>query len=80
MDRSSLFPTVMMIEPDKEGVIQLLIAVENNSYEATNGGIVKGIRFGTQEAILADHLNIIYLQIVVAVVMFLHSIYACILF
>ncbi|MGM7723660.1 hybrid sensor histidine kinase/response regulator [Metabacillus sp. Hm71] len=76
---SSLVPSILTVKPDKTGWIHLVIAV-SSSDEIYDGGLLKSIRFGTESAITREHLTSLAMQLMVAAIMIIHGIYACILY
>ncbi|GAF63430.1 hypothetical protein BTS2_0321 [Bacillus sp. TS-2] len=76
---STLVPSVTTIMSDSEGTIDLLLAV-SASEAIYDGGIIGSVRFGTEKAIMNDHTTTASLQLMMAVIMFLHSAYTLILF
>ncbi|MFJ8528083.1 ATP-binding protein [Bacillus sp. NPDC094106] len=79
-NKSTLTPTIITVTPDENGVIRLLIAVTKNTQESTQGGITGVVRFGTENAITGEHFKTLSLQLIVAIIIFLHSVYAFIVF
>ncbi|MDO7486054.1 hypothetical protein Q5O89_09705 [Peribacillus frigoritolerans] len=79
MNQSSLVPTIITATPDETGWIHLVIAV-SSSDEIYDGGLLKSIRFGTERAIIREHWTSVAMQLMVASIMLVHGIYACILY
>ncbi|MED4123954.1 ATP-binding protein [Halalkalibacterium halodurans] len=77
--RSSLTPSIVRVTPDENGWIHLMIAV-SSSENIYDGGVLKSIRFGTEVAMNREHWSTSAAQLMVAAIMFIHGIYACILF
>jgi sensor histidine kinase YesM len=77
--QSSLVPTIITVTPDETGWIHLVIAV-SASDEIFDGGLLKSIRFGTERAIIREHWTSVAMQLMVASIMLVHGIYACILY
>lgn len=79
VNQSSLIPSVVRVTPDKTGWIHLVIAV-SSSDEVYGDGLLNSIRFGTESAIMREHWTSVAMQIMVAAIMLVHGIYACILY
>jgi sensor histidine kinase YesM len=77
--QTSLVPSILRVTPDEKGWIHLVIAV-SSSDKVKDGGLLKSIRFGTEEAIMSEHWTSSAMQLMVAAIMLIHGIYACILY
>ncbi|QUL58378.1 response regulator [Paenibacillus tritici] len=64
---------------DKDGVIELVIQA-SNFVDSRNGGIVRSIKFGSEEAITKEMKVSVSMQILTTVIFLIHSAYAFILF
>lgn len=72
-------PSIASVSPNEKGVIHLLIAYKMTS-ESYKSGIQKAIQFGTEGAIRSNHYFILTMQLVVALFIAFHGLYATILF
>jgi sensor histidine kinase YesM len=79
VQQSSLVPSILTVTPDETGWIHLVIAV-SSSDEIYDSGVLKSIRFGTEAAIIREHWTAMAMQLMVAAIMLIHGIYACILY
>lgn len=78
-DKSPLLPSILNVSPGEDGVIDLLVTVTRDE-TSNEGGIIEPVRFGTEKAIARDHITTLSLQIMMAVIIFLHWAYSLILF
>ncbi|MDA1923970.1 ATP-binding protein [Bacillus cereus] len=78
--KTSLTPTVIKVKANEQGVINLLIPVTKTTQESKHGGITGGVRFGSENAIVQDSFNNLMMQIIATTIVFLHGIYAFIIF
>lgn len=65
--------------PDESGVIELVIQAANFA-DTRNSGIIRSIKFGSEEAIAKEIKFSISMQFLVAIIFLMHSVYALILF
>jgi sensor histidine kinase YesM len=79
IQQSSLVSSILTVTPDETGWIHLVIAV-SSSNEIYDGGILNSIRFGTEAAIIKEHWTATAMQLMVAAIMLINGIYACILY
>lgn len=64
---------------DENGVIDLVIQAANYA-DSRSGGIIRSIKFGSEEAIAKEMKFSVSMQLLGAVIFFMHSVYAFILF
>lgn len=79
VNQSSLVPSIVTVTPDEEGWIHLVISV-SSSDEVYDGGLLKSIRFGTENAITREYWTLSAMQLMLAAIMLVHGIYSCILY
>ncbi|WP_339241241.1 ATP-binding protein [Paenibacillus sp. FSL F4-0243] len=64
---------------DDNGVIELVIQAANY-VDSRSGGIVRSIKFGSEEAIAKDMKASIFMQLLAAIIFIMHAVYALILY
>lgn len=64
---------------DENGVIELVIQAANY-VDSRNSGIIRSIKFGSEEAITKDMKISVSMQLLAAIIFLMHSVYAFILF
>ncbi|URN95883.1 MAG: ATP-binding protein [Candidatus Pristimantibacillus lignocellulolyticus] len=64
---------------DDKGVIELVIQAANY-VDSRSGGIVRSIKFGSEEAIAKDMKASIFMQFLAAIIFIMHAVYALILY
>ncbi|MFD5020372.1 ATP-binding protein [Paenibacillus sp. NPDC058367] len=64
---------------DDNGVIELVIQAANY-VDSRSGGIVRTIKFGSEEAIAKDMKASIFMQLLAAIIFIMHAVYALILY
>ena len=64
---------------DENGVIELVIQVANFE-DSRGGGLVRSIKFGSEEAIAAETKVSISMQLLTAIVFLVHAVYALVLY
>lgn len=72
-------PYSTTFKADKDGVIELVIQA-SNYVDSRSGGIVRSIKFGTEEAITQEMKLSVSMQVLTTVIFLIHSAYAFILF
>ncbi|WP_307400329.1 hybrid sensor histidine kinase/response regulator [Paenibacillus anaericanus] len=64
---------------DENGVIELVIQAANY-VDSRSGGIVRSIKFGSEEAIAKEMKSSIFMQFLAAIIFIMHAVYALILY
>lgn len=64
---------------DKDGVIELMVQA-SNYVDSRSGGIVRSIKFGSEQAIIQEMKISVSMQVLTTVIFLIHSAYALILF
>ncbi|MGG4093287.1 ATP-binding protein [Paenibacillus lautus] len=64
---------------DENGVIELVIQAANY-VDSRSGGIVRSIKFGSEEAIAKEMKASVYMQFLAAIIFIMHAVYALILY
>ncbi|EGL17435.1 MULTISPECIES: ATP-binding protein [unclassified Paenibacillus] len=64
---------------DDNGVIELVIQAANY-VDSRSGGIVRSIKFGSEEAIAKEMKSSIFMQFLAAIIFIMHAVYALILY
>jgi sensor histidine kinase YesM len=64
---------------DDNGVIELVIQAANY-VDSRSGGIVRSIKFGSEEAIAKEMISSIFMQFLAAIIFIMHAVYALILY
>ncbi|WP_162805818.1 ATP-binding protein [Sporosarcina sp. PTS2304] len=67
------------IRADEEGVIEIILQATNFE-DPRSSGLVRSIKFGYEENTLADVKLSTLLQVITAIIFFVHALFACILF
>ncbi|WP_080876259.1 ATP-binding response regulator [Oceanobacillus timonensis] len=74
-------PQSVVFTANEEGVIDIVIQAANyKDIRSFNSGIIRSIRFGTEEALTNEVQFSIYMQIAMVIVLLIHSRYAFILY
>ncbi|MGG0292385.1 ATP-binding protein [Bacillus pacificus] len=80
INKTVLTPTIVKVKPNKEGIIDIVVPVTKYTQESKVGGITGGVRFGSENAVVQDSFYNLMMQIIAMTIVFLHGIYAFILF
>ncbi len=72
-------PYSVSFKPDEEGLVDIFIHVANFK-DIRSSGIVRSIKFGTERAIAKDTNLSLMMQVLASGILFIHSIYAIILY
>lgn len=72
-------PYSVTFKPDEDGIINIAIQVANFK-DIRSSGIVRSIKFGTEQAITKDNNLSLIMQLLASAILLIHSIYAIILY
>ncbi|WP_040984605.1 ATP-binding protein [Oceanobacillus jeddahense] len=76
---ADIIPKTVTFTADEEGNIDLVIQVAN-FIDSRDGGIYLSLRFGTDEAITKEVQLTNYSQVVIAAILFMHTVYTLIIY